>query len=557
MEIKDALKSYIKEYPQPIAYSFKKAVEEQSYQNIVKAFEDTISFVGSIVCADYIQRGASSSKVNMFIISKIRSIDTMGWIYLIKEISAELGGKLFLSNLMKFYRSIIAVYEAPLEKLLNFRKRCLKSKLKPDKFETKDALQELLKLLEALSFLKKVSLVANYNGKKILFRGIKTRTVEGLSLTSGDVYLLNEYGEKLKISPFLEITSESQVKFTNFRQNKKAYSEIIKIENISKSISQYKELLEGTHTFISKRDDVITSSFKDVVKTIETLLKEDKYQRILIESYPGGGLEYLISSLKEKEEFSSYSFIYIPIERGHLITSATVFSRLLYRQLNSLLEKPHPVELKGKAWVKFKESVLKGISQSSKNIVLFVESIDEGFSPFYGENLSVEKIIQRDFPPNIKILMTTKTGLYPKKFDVRLVVSPVKSNEFPLEEGTESLLDFYNGQRGYLKMALSEGVMPPHLPKGVLHQFNYLLFKFNFFHTIREQILRYMAGINKPVSLQKIASDLEISTPVVLEHLISLSPIVKCIYSERQMYQIFMPSFSHFLRNYDRLKKEI
>lgn len=558
----------LNEFPTPIAKACEVLFDSEKKPravDVIKAYNLVWKFLGAVITANYLEAGAPSEKINLLLISSIRSITPRRWIYTIRQIIPEILSSLFIPEFMDFYRAVLAPSEGPIQELQKFEKRTAVKYISPDMFEINEALDQLLKLLGSLEFLKNFKLVVS--GDEVYkLQGVEpSKDDDPPPIKTGGIILAEVGGrQSLDLKLFLKWDQESrQIDFTDFKKDQDAYRQIIRIPNVSGGVKQYQQLLAGKIT-PPDRSENYNIPFEEVGEQLNQILQSQAIRRILVESYPGGGKTMLVHQIDQVLDTSDFFIARYYLEKGHLVTSTTIFSRFFYQKMNECLEKPLPVNFKGGAWQDFKRKVSRNFAAGSRKMLLVVDSIDAGIEPFYGEKISVEEFLSVDFPTNLKIVMTTTTGRYPRRFDARVKLKPLKLSEaekFFTTEHIESsrvnaFWNFYSGQRKYLAQAIkSETDNPENIPPEILKSFNYLLFDCNYFHPVREKIFKYLSGVDRPQSLQQIAKDIEISAPVILDHLKLMQPVIRVNQEkDRMIYSIFAPALADFIQNYDKIK---
>ena len=561
-------------YPTPVAQLcqeiFKKE-NENSARDIIKAFDFLWTFLGISVLSDYMRYNSPSKKQNIRLISSLRSMTPEKWIEEFKSLIPFLGEDPFIPDLIYYFRTKIAPNEDILNNFNRFRKRINLDYIPIDSFEIKKNKNRLINMLKEMSFLSKYTLMmATENGSYIL-KGISPpkKTDDFPGVKPGEVGLLSpDKSSFLNLSPFIVASANSTgIVFTNFFRDKTAYMKFVQNPAMISDFYEYKNIMLGKPDF-SKLESRFseTPSFPGVREKLAKVLADRTGRRILIEGYPGSGKTMLTARIENFIDSSEFIIFKYYLEESHLLSSSAIFSRFFYTKLNSILDKPYTISFKGQEWKDFQKSVIGDFRKSGKKVIFVIDSIDIARNEFTNEQFGLYQFLQYDFPENLYLIMTTRTGDYPVRFDSR-----IKIHDIHLSETTglfrESSVDgndllkaynYYEGSRGYIFHSIidkSEGFGG--IPVSIRQRFIDLLFIYKIFHPIREKICTYLAKASSPCSLGEIAGDLEIYAPVIMKHLASIRPILKTEMGENELlYRLFVPAFAVYVKRLEKPQKD-
>jgi hypothetical protein len=558
------------DYPTPIALLCKTLFDEKTIpavESVVKVFDTFWFLLGSIAASQYLAVGAPSLTVNLHILTSIRSINQEKWVRAFKKIIPELSDTPLLPGLLTFYREIFYRRNNPVYEFQKFKRRISIDYLPPDIFEIERAKVLLFEILEQSFFLSNLKLIACDETGIYLLKGCEKQEMVNPPPIRQDQVAIFEDNKKeaIILSPFLKpSSSKSGIKFSDFRKEQEAYRQLIRTKNITQDITIYQSLLSGKPIFKEdQKDKTLKISFSDIKDKIKTALDSKEIRNILIESKPGGGKTLLVSNIEEVIGTNNFIIAKYYLQSHNLTSSVTIFSKFLYQQLNNVLDKPYTIDPKGDEWKSLREKITQDFSKSGKRFLLVIDSIDIGTQCFDGEKYSIVEFLNSELPTNLKILMTTISGIYPNKFDVKITIPPLTweqldhsvKDKHPKDK-LEKLLNFYGGLRGYINEILnsnypdlfSENIIPEIIGK----RFNNKLFQFDYFDPSREEIFRYLSTVKEPVTLQKISLDLDISSPIVLNHISKILPLLKVYDDNGAKYNLFIPALSFFVRKFEK-----
>lgn len=561
-------------YPTPIAQLcqeiFKKE-NENSGRDIIKTFDFLWTFLGISVLADYMRYNSPSKKQNIRLISSLRSMTVEKWMEEFRSLIPFLGEDPYIPDLISYFRTKIAPNEDILNSFNRFRKRINLDYIPTDSFEIRKNRNRLINMLKEMSFLSKYSVMITTEQGSFILRGIsgmkKTESFPGVK--PGEVGLLNpDKSSFLSLSPFIAISDDgSKIVFTNFFRDKAAYMNFVQNPAMVSDFYEYKNIMLGNPDF-SKLESRFSEApaFQGVKEKLAQALSARSKGRILIEGYPGSGKTMLAARIERFIDPSEFTIFKYYLEESHLLSSSAIFSRFFYTKLNSMLEKPHPINFKGQEWKDFQKAVINDFKKSGKKAVFVIDSIDIARNEFTNEQFGLYQFLQFDFPDNLYLLMTTRTGDYPVRFDARIKIPDIHLSETsglfidPPTEENELLKAFkyYEGSRGYIFHSIidnSEGFGG--IPVSIRQRFIDLLFIYKLFHPIREKICRYLSKASGACSLGEIAGDLEIYAPVVMKHIASIRPILKMEMGENEpLYRLFIPAFAVYVKKLEKPQKD-
>jgi hypothetical protein len=556
----------IDQYPTPIAQACKKLFDCRNNISpgmVDEVFNSIWFFAGSVAAAQYILMEAPSLKINLFLMSSIRFINCEKWIKAFEMMIPEFIGKDFMMPFLMLYRTAFAAPGNILEKYQAFRKRMRITSLPVDNIEVYKIYQEVLNLLESISFLKDYTLFTCDNTGSFYLKGLeKIRIEEKSGLSPGQVVLMNaKTGESLSLNPFVKPSENALgIVYTDFKQDQESYKEIIKTPSFLRDIREYQNLLAARPVFDKNEKQLpLLISFDDIKDTLEKALLTSDIRRILLESPPGGGKTLLTANLRQIINKPDLYIADYYLEQDHLTTSIAIFSRFFYYTINDCLGNPYEFSGRKEEWKEFRDKIMRDFLKSGKNLVFVIDSIGSALLPFPGEKVSIEQFLNMEIPNNVKIVMTTRTGVYPESFDSRIQIPPVDTEQLINNtdkgisaEKISKLCEFYGGQRGYINRVLQENVEDPvKIPDSIARQFNELIFSYGYFDPVKGQVFRYLSRIKEPVTLQKISMDLEISGFEIMNLLSGIWPLVKFESSDTVRYALFIPAFAKFIQDYD------
>ncbi|MFP4497655.1 MAG: hypothetical protein ACLFQV_05540 [Vulcanimicrobiota bacterium] len=556
----------LNEFPTPIAMEASVLYDELFEVrplNIKNIFNTTVLFIGNVLLANYLEEDVDSTDVNLFLVSSLKNMNTSSWINLINLIIPVLKNKIYIRKLGTFYRNVLCDPEGILQWFNRFTERVKVDYLPVDEYEINEARKKLTDYFSNIEFLKDVSLFTVTERGLLELKGVNPKEVQRKkSYQLGSVYLQDNEAEKTLRLNLLARPADNKwgLKFNNFLENRKDYKKVMQTKNLKQEIAEYRNLLGGKPRFEKKElfsfDDLPLGGLQEQL----TDAIEGASRKILVESYPGGGKTLLVAGFERLFDISDFVIAKYYLEGNHLLSSTTLFSRFFYRQLNNCLEQPYPVYLEGKAWADFKARVSRDFVLSNKKLLLIVDSIEYGFKTFSREKTSIEEFLSYDFPGNLTILMTTRIGYYPRKFDLKIKIPDLTSNEteeFFADSGIplgkiEELNKFYGGQRGYLMDFMGDRLIQlDKIPERIIENFKGLLYRYNFFNPVREKIIRCIADNKRAISLNDIAGHIKIPAPIVLQHLNEIHPILRIQRKEEIFrYSLFIPAFADFIRNW-------
>jgi hypothetical protein len=554
-------------YPTPIAQTCRnlfECSEDISPESIDEIFDSIWFFAGSVAAAKYLATGAPSLKINLFLMSSIRFINCERWIKAFELMLPEFTRNEFMLPFLELYRATYAVSESPVEKYYSFRKRVKNTGIPADPAEILKIRQDIIQLLESISFLKNYTLISCDETGTFNLKGVEKQSIEKQpELTPGQVMLINmETGEGLSLYPFIKPSdNKSGIEYTDFRQDQNAYREIIKNPFFLKDIKEYQNLLAARPVFEkSEQNGTLHVSFDDLKIPVEKALTDPDVRRILIEAPPGGGKTLLTSNFRNIFNKPGLHISDYYLEDDHLTTSIVIFSRFFYFTLNDCIETKHEFSGGKEEWKVFRDKVSRDFQKSGKQLVFVIDSMKPALSPFTGEKISIEQFLNMEIPNNIKIIMTTCPGIYPSSFDLRIPIMPLSIEQLNSYTGSEKsgeeklgLWEFYGGQRGYINQAFQETYDPLKIPDSIARKFNELLFKYNYFNPVKRQIFRYLSGTKDMVTLQKMSMDMEISGFEILNLLSEIWPLIRFERKEDIVrYSLFIPAFAEFIQSYDK-----
>jgi len=557
-------------YPSPIARACRELFRKKSKdsgKDVVKIFNLVWTFLGIIILADYIRLGSPSNNQNLRIISSIRSMNAEKWMELFKSLIPFLGEDPFIPELIYYFRSKVAPDEEILPKFERFRKRMAINYVPTDKYEVSRMRNLLFKMLDDLIFLSDYPIVSRTEVGTFILRGIsEMEEIKHIPGTAdGDVGLLTPGGTGfLALSPFIVSSNDpSGINFVDFKKDVDSYRLFLSAPEVARIVKEYKRILMGLPDFSAIGVDFPENPpFSGLTDKLEAALANPLNRRILIEGHPGSGKTMLIARLEKFVDTSKYTILKYYMHVYHLLSSAPVFCRFFYVQLNNLLDRPHRVEFKGEGWQKFQKLVTQDFEKSGKNVILAIDSIDLARYSSPDEKFGIPDFLQRELPSNLRIIMTGRSGDYPHCFDTRIQIPELKPEEvsFFIQRGIvdtqklKSIFEYYEGSRGYIYCAFSEETeILGDIPRPVKQRFIDLLFRYNLFQPVKEKICRYLAEAKSPCSLEKMAEDLEIYKPVILNHLSEIMSILETQKKDdTQLYRLFIPSFAKYISSLAR-----
>lgn len=561
-------------YPTPIAQLcqevFKKE-NENSGRDIIKAFDFLWIFLGIVILSDYMRYNSPSKKQNIRLISSLRSMTVEKWMEEFRSLVPFLGEDPFIPDLINYFRTKIAPNEDILNNFSRFRKRINLDYIPIDSYEIKKNKNRLINMLKEMSFLSKYSLVIMTEQGSYILKGISEmkKTEDFPGVKPGEVGILSpDRSSFLNLSPFITPSTDSSgIIFTNFFRDKTAYMNFVQNPAMVPDFYEYKNIMLGKPDF-SKLESRFSDfpSFPGVQEKLAEVLASKSKRRILIEGYPGSGKTMLTARMEKFIDPSEFVIFKYYLEESHLLSSSAIFSRFFYTKLNSILEKPHTINFKGQEWKDFQKAVIGDFRKSGKRVVFVIDSIDIARHEFANEQFGLYQFLQYDFPENLYLIMTTRTGDYPVRFDARIKIQDIHLSETTglfresNIDGNELLkaYQYYEGSRGYIFHSIidkSEGFGG--LPVSIRQRFIDLLFIYKIFHPIREKICSYLSKASSPCSLAEIAGDLEIYAPVIMKHIASIRPILKMEMGENEpLYRLFVPAFAVYVKKLEKPQKE-
>lgn len=568
IEVHEGLKQHIlSEYPTPIALLAREVFDMKTdnlCQNILNSYNYLWAFIGHLVLADYFRLGAPSAKHNLLLISTIRSMNTGRWIETVSGLLSIIREKTSIPELISLYRSNISADEDIQERLEKLAKRAQINYIPFDKREAAGYEANLLNLMENIGFLADYSIIFRREDGVFLLKGengpVKLKKEPDINI--GDVILCKRDGKKiLTLSPFIvPSTDPGGIRFFDFKKDQESYKKFIRTPGIAGVVKEYQDILAGNPDF-SKIEKSFPPDppFPEISEKLEKALADPSCRRIVVEGKPGSGKTMLIAKLEKFVNPGRFHIIKYYLEDYSILTSTTIFTRFLYTHLNNLLDNPLKPDFKGAGWHQFKKKVLSSFVKSGKKAILAIDSINVAGRPTPGERVSIDEYLQMDLPGNLYIIFTTGTGDYPLRFDSRINMPCIQLKSARKLAGKSKIddeqireqVDRYGGNAGYIFQAINETEKAEgDLPGSIRQCFNDLLFRYDFFHPVREQVYRYLSVVEKPPTLQKIASELEIYTPVILRHLKEMLPVIKTE-SEKNVikYKLFIPAFARYIKS--------
>jgi len=563
----DLRKHILSEYPTPIARLTKRIFDRKTKnycQEILHGYNYIWTFMGHLILADYFRLGVPSPRHNILLISTVRSMNTHRWIEVFRGLLNVIGEKTSIPELMSLYRSCISADESLQERLEKLTKRTQMSYIPFDDREAAGYEVNLFKLLENIGFLAEYSIIMKREDGIFLLKGEDgpVKLKKEVDIKVNDVILCGKGGKKiLTLSPFIvPSTNPDGVRFFDFRKDQESYKSFVRTPGIARVVKEYQNILAGKPDFTKTEENLPEDPpFPEMKNKIGKALSDPNCQRILIEGPPGSGKTMLIANLDRFIDIGKFNIIKYYLADYSILTSTTIFTRFLYIHLNNLLGKPHKPDFKGVGWHQFKKKVLSSFAKSGKKAILAIDSIDIAEKPLPGERVSIDEYIQMDLPKNLYILFTTRTGDYPLRFDTRITMPGIDIN-FAMKlagktgfdgEQIREKVNLYGGNAGYIFRAMdgsksADSNLPPYIKRCFVD----LLFRYNIFHPVREQVCRYLAEAEKPPTLQQVAADLEIYAPVILKHFREMLPLIKTE-PERSVirYRLFIPAFADYVRS--------
>ncbi|MCD4785149.1 MAG: ATP-binding protein [Candidatus Eremiobacteraeota bacterium] len=560
-------KHILSEYPTPIIRLARKIFDKKTdnlCQDILNCYNYIWAFIGHLVLADYFRLDAPSNKHNLLLISTIRSMNTEKWIQTVRGLLNVIREKTSIPELISLYSSNISADEDLQIRLEKLAKRAQINYFPLDKREAAGYKANLLSLLENISFLAEYPIIFRREDGLFLLKGedgpVKLEKESDLNV--GDVILYNRNGEKiLALSPFIVPSTEpGGIRFFDLKKDQESYRKFVRTPGIAGVVKEYQNILAGNPDF-SKIEETFPPDppFPEISEKLEKLLAEPTCRRILVEGHPGAGKTMLISRLEKFVDPDQFHIIKYYLKDYSILNSTTIFTRFLYTHLNNILDNPLKPDFSGAGWHQFRKKVLSAFVKSQKKAILAIDSVDVARKPAPGERVSIDEYLQMDFPRNLYIIFTARTGDYPLRFDSRINIPCIKlkseetlSGESEIDyEQIQKQVRYYGGNAGYIFRAINETEKAEgDLPESIRRCFNDLLFRYNFFHPVREQVYRYLAAAEKPSTLQAMASDLEIYAPVILRHLKEMYPVIKTEPEKNIIkYGLFIPAFAQYIKS--------
>ncbi len=561
-------------YPTPVAQLCQEIFNketENSGKDIIKVFDFLWTFLGIVILADYMRYNSPSKKHNIRLISSLRSMTVEKWMDEFRSLIPFLGEDPFIPDLIYYFRTKIAPNEDIFNNFNRLRKRINLDYIPIDSFEIRKHRNRLINMLKELSFLSKYSLMITTKDGSYILKGIsgmiKTENFPGAK--PGEVGILNpDKSSFLNLSPFIVIPDDSiKIVFTNFFRDKTAYMNFVQNPAMVSDFYEYKNIMQGNPDFSRLESRFSESpSFPGIQEKLANVFTNKAKRRILIEGYPGSGKTMLTARIENFINPGEFTIFKYYLEESHLLSSAAIFSRFFYTKLNSILNKPHTINFKGQEWKNFQKAVISDFKKSEKKVIFVIDSIDIARNEFTNEQFGLYQFLQFDFPENLYLIMTTRTGDYPVRFDARIKIPELHLSETAgllkdtSIDGNELLkaYKYYEGSRGYIFHSIidkSEGFGG--IPVSIRQRFIDLLFIYKIFHPIREKICSYLARASGPCSLGEIAGDLEIYAPVIMKHIASIRPILKMEMGENEpLYRLFIPAFSVYVKKLEKPQKE-
>ena len=344
-------KAILNYYPAPIAFACRKIFEpEGNYrgEDVVAVYQSFWNFVGLVLAADYVERGAQDDRINLLLLFYAFSLNEDRWIDLIIKINELSGGSKVMPGLNGFLKGLLYVSMEPVRAMNRFKKRLLLNRFPPDPGEIAQAKSVVFKILWEAAFLSEYVLIsADSLGVYQMF-GLNQEVIyPDYEIELGDIFLTSRNNPeiRLRLNPFLiQEESERNFAFAVFRKDRNAYEKLLEKPPLQEALRKYQKYLEGKPDFTSIESRRTEAVFiADLRDKLNRLIQSDSHRRILVEGYPGSGKTALCLKLEELVDVSSFTVIKYFLTKGGIENSGTIFARFLYTSLNEILDNPHPI----------------------------------------------------------------------------------------------------------------------------------------------------------------------------------------------------------------------
>ncbi|MCE1246271.1 MAG: ATP-binding protein [Firmicutes bacterium] len=553
-------------FPSPLATGYKKLKENRNLkiQDILDYFDLISGFAGNIALADYVQQGVPSEKINLKLTAYIRAMSMDRWLEVLKQLIQFLGKKAVIPELGEFRKNFYYSEHEIFEKIQKLKIRSTLTEIPFDKDEMEEATELVDFTLECLDFLCNYQFFCCTEKGVFLIKGTgeKKKTSEFSFLKPGEIIMTSlDKKKKFVVSPFITyLEPTDSIRFTNFNTDRETYQMFMKNPTAVKSVKEFQNISGGSPDFSSYESQAPEHpSFAGFKEELEEELTRQGSKRILVTGPPGCGKTMLITRLEKFVNPAKYTIIRYYLEEDHILASTGFFTRFFYKKLNSLLEPPLPIDMKGTGWQKFKKQVLTDFAKSGKNVILAIDSADCGIKPVPGEKVAICDYLKMSLPSNIVIIATARSGFCTNCFTKTIRLKPCSTGEIPSLAGVldadKSKLDavgnLYGGLRGFINKALTAaGPRHPEIPEIIKTGFSDLLNEYKFHLPAREKVIRMLAAEQKPVLVKTICEKTGLPVSAAASVLSRIQPILSIKWqNEDPCFELFIPAFAQYVRS--------